>query len=82
MERKIKVLVHLKNGVLDPQGKAILDALRALGFKNVKDARVGKLIELKINENNKKCLAEEIDKMCKKLLANPVIENYEFEIEE
>lgn len=82
MDKKVKVLVRLKNGVLDPQGKAISDALNALGFKNVIEARVGKLIELKVKENNKKRLAEEIEKMCKKLLANPVIENYEFEIEE
>lgn len=80
--KKVKVLVRLKNGVLDPQGKAISDALRALGFKNVIDARVGKLIELKVKKNNKKLLEKEIEKMCKKLLANPVIENYEFEIEE
>lgn len=82
MDKKVKVFVRLKNGVFDPQGKAISDALIALGFKNVTEARVGKLIELKVKHNNNKRLAEEIEKMCKKLLANPVIENYEFEIEE
>ncbi len=82
MERRVKVLVRLKNGVLDPQGKAIADALKSLGFKEVLEVRVGKLIELKVKGNNKKRLALDIEKMCKKLLANPVIENYEFEIEE
>ncbi len=82
MEKKVKVLVRLKNGVLDPQGKAVADALSALGFKNVLEVRVGKLIELKIKGNNKKRLVMDIEKMCKKLLANPVIENYEFKIEE
>jgi len=82
MEKKVKVLVRLKSGVLDPQGKAISDALKALGFKNVMDVRMGKLIELKVNVKDKKHLARAIEKMCKKLLANPVIENYEFEIEE
>lgn len=80
MEKKVKVFVRLKNGVFDPQGKAILDALNALGFKNITEARVGKLIELKVRDS-KRPLAEEIEKMCKKLLANPVIEDYEFEIE-
>lgn len=82
MEREVKVLIRLKNGVLDPQGKAIADALRALGFKNVLSARVGKLIELKVKEKNSKRLKTEIEKMCKKLLANPVIENFEFVIKE
>lgn len=82
MFKKVKVFVRLKEGVFDPQGKTISDALIALGFRNVTEARVGKLIELKIKHNNKKRLADEIEKMCQKLLANPVIENYEFEIEE
>jgi phosphoribosylformylglycinamidine synthase len=82
METKVRILVRLKDGVLDPQGRAVLDALKALGFKNVTDARIGKLIEIKIKNNSKKLLKAEIEKMCKKLLVNPVIENFEFEIED
>lgn len=80
MEKRVKVFVRLKEGVLDPQGKAICNALNALGFKNVSEVKVGKLIELKIKGSNKG-LKEDIAQMCKKLLANPVIENYSFEIE-
>ena len=74
---KVKVHVMLKNGVLDPQGKAIGYALQGLGFNEVEDARQGKVIELSIADGTDKARIEE---MCQKLLANPVMEDYEIEV--
>lgn len=77
---KIIVKVTLKNGVLDPQGKAIRRALGSLGFEGVEDVRQGKLIELDIAETDAdKARATALD-MCEKLLANTVIENYSVEL--
>ena len=73
---KIRVHVTLKNGVLDPQGKAIHHALEGLGFAGVNDVRAGKLIELDLADN---VLDSEIEEMCRKLLANTVIENFRIE---
>jgi phosphoribosylformylglycinamidine synthase len=73
---KIRVHVTLKNGVLDPQGKAIHHALEGLGFAGVNDVRAGKLIELDLADN---VLDSEIEEMCRKLLANIVIENFRIE---
>ena len=73
---KIRVHVTLKNGVLDPQGKAIHHALEGLGFAGVNDVRAGKLIELDLAET---VLDSEIEEMCRKLLANTVIENFRIE---
>ena len=73
---KIRVYVTLKNGVLDPQGKAIHHALEGLGFDGVKDVRAGKLIELEVDAGTSDAT---IDEMCRKLLANTVIENYRIE---
>ncbi|HEX2115169.1 MAG TPA: phosphoribosylformylglycinamidine synthase subunit PurS [Alphaproteobacteria bacterium] len=74
---KAKVHVTLKNGVLDPQGKAIHHALEGLGFSGVRDVRAGKLIELDLEEGVSEA---DVDAMCKKLLANTVIENYRIEL--
>ena len=79
---KIAVNVHLKKGVLDPQGKAVLHALETLGFKDVKDVRVGKQILIEINTEDKEKALKEAEEMAKELLANPVIENYEIEVKE
>ena len=73
---KIRVFVTLKNGVLDPQGKAIHHALEGLGFAGVNDVRAGKLIELDVAEGTDDA---EFEEMCRKLLANTVIENYRIE---
>jgi phosphoribosylformylglycinamidine synthase subunit PurS len=73
---KVRVLVTLKPGVLDPQGKAIHHALEGLGFAGVDDVRQGKLIELDVAEAT---TDEQIDAMCRQLLANTVIENYRIE---
>ena len=75
---KIRVLVTLKNGVLDPQGKAIHHALEGLGFSGVNDVRAGKLIELELADDVDDASIEE---MFRKLLANTVIENYRIERE-
>ena len=77
---KVKVIVTPKNGVLDPQGKAVHHGLDALGFKNVKDVRVGKQIVIDIQSEDEHKAIEEVKEMCEKLLANTVIENYEVEI--
>jgi len=73
---KIRVHVTLKNGVLDPQGKAIHHALEGLGFSGVGDVRAGKLIELDVDESVSDA---DVEAMCEKLLANTVIENYRIE---
>ena len=73
---KIRVHVTLKNGVLDPQGKAIHHALEGLGFAGVNDVRQGKLIELDVADT---VSDEDLDSMCRRLLANTVIENYRIE---
>ena len=73
---KTRVYVTLKNGVLDPQGKAIHHALEGLGFSGVNDVRAGKLIELDLAEN---VSDEDVEAMCRKLLANTVIENFRIE---
>ena len=73
---KTRVYVTLKNGVLDPQGKAIHHALEGLGFAGVNDVRAGKLIELDLDPS---VSDEDVEAMCRKLLANTVIENFRIE---
>ncbi|QUT04968.1 phosphoribosylformylglycinamidine synthase subunit PurS [Sphingobium phenoxybenzoativorans] len=73
---KARIFVTLKGGVLDPQGRAIHHALEGLGFDGVNDVRAGKLIELDLADGTSD---EDIDAMCRKLLANTVIENYRIE---
>jgi phosphoribosylformylglycinamidine synthase subunit PurS len=73
---RARVFITLKPGVLDPQGKAIHHALEGLGFSGVNDVRAGKLIELDLSEGTKD---SEIEDMCRKLLANTVIENFRIE---
>jgi phosphoribosylformylglycinamidine synthase subunit PurS len=75
-DMKARVFVTLKNGVLDPQGKAIHHALEGLGFGGVNDVRAGKLIELDLDDGTDDATIEE---MCKNLLANTVIENFRIE---
>ena len=73
---KIKVIVTLKNGVLDPQGKAIQQTLNGMNFGNVEDVRQGKYFEIDVNENDPSKAKAVVEDMCKKLLANLVIENF------
>lgn len=77
---KAKVYITLKNGVLDPQGKAIAGALHGLGFSSVDDVRQGKFIELDLKTTDPDTAKHQIDEMCRKLLANTVIENYRIEL--
>ena len=81
-EYKVKVEVKLKPVVLDPQGKSVLSALRNLGFGEVEDARIGKLIELTIKDGDAGNVEERVTEMCRKLLSNPVIENFDVKVEE
>ncbi|MFP6713259.1 MAG: phosphoribosylformylglycinamidine synthase subunit PurS [Rhodospirillales bacterium] len=78
---KAKIHITLKNGVLDPQGKAVGHALGSLGFEGVEDVRQGKYIEVDLSETDADKALENVDAMCRQLLANTVIENYEIEIE-
>jgi phosphoribosylformylglycinamidine synthase len=77
---KAEVYITLKNGVLDPQGKAIQGALGHLGFDSVQEVRQGKFIEVEINETDKTKAENAVKEMCEKLLANTVIENYRFKL--
>jgi phosphoribosylformylglycinamidine synthase len=77
-----RVFVTLKRTVLDPQGKAVRGALERLGFAEVGDVRVGKYLELRLDDHDPIRARERVDQMCRKLLANPVIEEFRFEIGE
>jgi phosphoribosylformylglycinamidine synthase subunit PurS len=77
---KARVFVTLKNGVLDPQGKAIGNALHGLGFGGVGEVRQGKVIDLELSEKDEARARANLKDMCEKLLANTVIEKYEIEI--
>lgn len=78
---KAKVYVTLKKGVLDPQGKAVMGALKSMDFNEVQDVRIGKFMELELSGSSKKEEEARLKEMCERLLANTVIENYRIEIE-
>jgi len=78
----VKIFVSLKNGVLDPQGKAIERSLHTLGYTEVGDVRVGKYLEVEVNAASRAEAESRVREMCDKLLANTVIEDYRFEIQE
>ncbi len=78
---KAKIYVTLKKGVLDPQGKAIEHALGGLGFDGVDEVRQGKLIELSLSGTDRAAAESKLDEMCRKLLANTVIEDYRIELD-
>jgi len=77
---KARIKITLKTGVLDPQGKAIQTALASLGFAGVQDVRQGKYIEIDLGETDEAKARAEVDRMCRDLLANMVIENYSYEL--
>ena len=77
---RVKIFISLKQGVLDPQGKAIERSLHTLGYGEVHDARVGKFLELEIDARSRAEVESRIREMCDKLLANTVIEDYRFDI--
>ncbi|MBI1328239.1 MAG: phosphoribosylformylglycinamidine synthase subunit PurS [Alphaproteobacteria bacterium] len=78
---KAQVFVTLKQGVLDPQGKAIQGALGNLGFQGVSEVRQGKFIEIELKESSKEKARKQLESMCEKLLANTVVEDYHIELE-
>ena len=79
---KVIVLVTPKKNVLDPQGTAVGHALTSLGFENLKDVRIGKMIEIEVDGEPGADFSESMDKFCHELLSNPVIEDYRWELAE
>ncbi|MBH0193862.1 MAG: phosphoribosylformylglycinamidine synthase subunit PurS [Nitrospira sp.] len=77
---KVKIHVTLKQGILDPQGKAIEHALDSLGFKHAANVRVGKYMELDLDQTDRAKAEAEVKAMCEKLLANTIIEEYRYEL--
>ena len=77
---KAKIHVTLKSGILDPQGRAIQQSLTTLGFSSVNDVRVGKVLEVELEEIDQNQAELQLKAMCEKLLANTVIEDYQFEL--
>lgn len=78
---KAIITVTLKESVLDPQGVAVKGSLHSLGFEDVADVRIGKWMEVLIDEQERSAAENQVEAMCEKLLANPVIENYRYELE-
>jgi phosphoribosylformylglycinamidine synthase PurS subunit len=78
---KARIVVRLRPGILDPQGTTIRRALEGLGFPEVRDLRVGKLLELTLDEADPARARARLDEMCRKLLANPVVEDYTCEVD-
>jgi phosphoribosylformylglycinamidine synthase len=79
---KARIVVRLRPGILDPQGTTIRRALEGLGFPEVRDMRVGKVLDLTLEETDARRARQRLDEMCRKLLANPVIEDYTCEVVE
>jgi phosphoribosylformylglycinamidine synthase len=77
-----KIYVTLKPAVSDPAGQTVLAALRRMGHNSAEDARIGKYLELRISGKVRETAEESVDRMCRELLSNPVIEDYRFELEE
>lgn len=81
MNARVEVFIRLKPGMLDPQGETIGHALDSLGYGGVDDVRVGKWITFSIEASERSTLESRVDEMCRRLLANPVIETYRYEID-
>lgn len=79
---KAKVIIKRRPSILDPQGKAVEKGAELLGLTNIKDTRIGKYIEFNVAAENKIDAEKEVNDYCKKLLANPIMEDYEFSLEE
>jgi phosphoribosylformylglycinamidine synthase PurS subunit len=77
---KAQIKVTLRKSILDPQGKTIEHSIQSLGYKNVADTRIGKYIELKLDASSEEEAKKVTEEICHKLLANPVMEDYEFDI--
>ena len=76
-----KIYVILRKGILDSQGKAVKGSLEALGFQEVEEVRMGKYLEVRLEDQPREVLKTRVEEMCRRLLTNPVIEDYRFEIE-
>ncbi len=79
---QVKIFITLKSGVVDPQGIAIKGALESLGYQGIANIRLGKYIKMELNTKDRREAEKDIEEMCGKLLANPVIEDYGYEISE
>ena len=79
---QVKIFITLKNGVVDPQGITIKGALESLGYQGIANIRLGKYIQMELNSRSREEAEKDIEEMCGKLLANPVIEDYRYEISE
>jgi len=79
---KAKVIIKRRPSILDPQGKAVEKGAELLGLTNIKDTRIGKYIEFNVDTQNKIDAEKEVNDYCKKLLANPIMEDFEFSLEE
>lgn len=79
---EVEIYITLKKTVSDPQGLTIKHALESLGYQNLEEVRVGKLITIKLNSKDKKKAKQKVDEMCQKLLSNPIIEDYSLKIKE
>lgn len=79
---KATIRVTLKESVLDPQGLAVKDSLLSMGFKDIQNVRIGKLLEVLLETDNRKEAEIQVQEICEKLLTNPVIENFTFQLEE
>jgi phosphoribosylformylglycinamidine synthase PurS subunit len=77
---KVKIYITYKKGILDPQGTTVAKALSALNYDNVGSVRIGKYIQMELAENDSGRVEEQVAEMCQRLLANPVIEDYSFEV--
>ena len=77
-----KIYITLKPAVSDPAGQTVLAALHRLGHQSAQDARIGKYLELRVNEDNPDSASESVNQMCRQLLSNPVIEDYRFDLEQ
>ncbi len=78
---RVKIFISFKSGVLDPQGKAVERSLHTLGYQEVRDVRMGKYLEIELDAASREAAEARLQEICDKLLANPVIEDYRFEIE-
>ena len=79
---KAKVLIKRRPSILDPQGKAVEKGAELLGLTNIKNTRIGKFIEFNVDANTRTDAEKEVNDYCKKLLANPIMDDYEFSLEE
>jgi phosphoribosylformylglycinamidine synthase len=79
---KAHIYVTLKKSVLDPQGKTVKNSLQQMNYTNISDVRIGKFLEVDVDNGDREAVSAQVDEMCRKLFVNPNIEEYRFELEE